>query len=145
MRAHARTIGKAAALGLGAGLAALALIGIPTAVIPNQWFTRMTPVRTQDYVTLALAVALATALGATYALPVRCSVRPGRLAAGGYLSVLAVGCPICNKIVVLLLGVSGALTYFQPLQPLLALASLALLGYALAVRLRALSALSRVS
>jgi hypothetical protein len=57
--------------------------------------------------------------------------------------VLAVGCPICNKIVVLLLGVSGALTIFQPLQPVLALAAMVLLGYALFLRLRAVRAFPR--
>jgi hypothetical protein len=30
--------------------------------------------------------------------------------AGGVLSFLGVGCPICNKIVELLLGISGAFT-----------------------------------
>ena len=34
------------------------------------------------------------------------------------LAFLAVGCPLCNKVVVLLLGASGALTYFEPIQPL---------------------------
>lgn len=103
----------------------------------------MIPTRPQDYVFLSISVVLAAALGATYTLPTRCPVQPGRLAASGYLSVLAVGCPICNKVVVLLLGVSGALTYFQPLQPLLALGSMALLGYALVRRLRAVGMAAR--
>lgn len=120
-----------------AGLAALVLIGIPTAVIPNRWFTRMTPVRPQDYVFLILTVALVALIGATYAAPSSCGSQQGRLTAGGMMSVLAIGCPICNKLVVLLLGVTGALTYFAPIQPLLGLASLGLLGLTLAYRLRA--------
>ena len=39
--------------------------------------------------------------------------------------------PICNNLVVMSLGVSGALTWFVPAQPFLAVGSLALLGYAL--------------
>lgn len=54
----------------------------------------------------------------------------------GAVSAFAVGCPVCNKIVVLALGASGALTYFAPAQPLLALASLAMLAHALRRRLR---------
>ncbi len=143
MRPHATrwTITKATAFGLSAGMATAAFVGIPTDVIPTPWFTRMTPVRPQDYVVLILTALLAAALGASYAVPTACPVRPGRLAAGGYLSVLAVGCPICNKLVVLLLGIGGALTIFQPLQPVFAFASLALLGYALVLRLRAIRTL----
>src|SRR5699024_8091455 len=48
----------------------------------------------------------------------------------------AVGCPVCNKIALLALVYSGALTWFAPLQPLLAVTALALAGWALAVRLR---------
>jgi hypothetical protein len=52
------------------------------------------------------------------------------------LSFLAAGCPVCNKLVVLAVGTTGALDYFRPLQPLLGLASLVLLGVALRVRLQ---------
>jgi hypothetical protein len=62
----------------------------------------------------------------------------GRATAGGVLSVLAVGCPVCNKLVVLAVGVSGALSYWAPVQPFLAAASLALLGFAVRRRLSGL-------
>ncbi len=58
-----------------------------------------------------------------------------RLTAGGLMSFLAVGCPTCNKLVVLALGSSGALTYFEPVQPVLALLGIGVLGYALRRRL----------
>lgn len=51
--------------------------------------------------------------------------------AGGVLSFFAVGCPVCNKLVLIALGTSGAIQYFAPLQPILAVASVALLGWAL--------------
>ena len=57
---------------------------------------------------------------------------------GGVLSVLAVGCPTCNKLVVLLLGTTGALTFFAPLQIYIGIASVLLLGWTLLLRARAL-------
>ncbi|GAA4282930.1 hypothetical protein GCM10022261_04610 [Brevibacterium daeguense] len=63
--------------------------------------------------------------------------REGRLGmVGAVLAWFAVGCPVCNKIALLALGYTGALTWFAPLQPALAVAALVLTGGALAVRLR---------
>lgn len=130
------------ALGVAAAALAIVVVGVPTAVIPNGFFTRMTPTRPQDYVFLALTALLVGVIAATYAAP-RSGSAPaagseeGRLTAGGLLSFLAVGCPICNKLVVLALGVGGALRYFAPVQPLLGIASLALLGATAWARLRA--------
>lgn len=65
---------------------------------------------------------------------------PGRVGtAGGLLSFFAIGCPVCNKVVVLAIGTTGALDWFAPAQPLLAAASIVLLGWALRQRLRATS------
>lgn len=129
---------RASALGVLFGIGTFLAVGIPTAVIPNQWFHRMTPTRPQDYIFLAATALIATAIGATYASPSACQRQERRLTAGGVLSFLAVGCPICNKVVVLLLGVSGALNYFAPIQPVLGLASVTLLGFTLLLRLRAI-------
>ena len=122
---------------LGAAFAALAL-GIPTDVIPNPLFGRMTPVRAQDYLFLGLTALLAGLLAASYALPQTraCSIEQGKTTLGGFLSFFAIGCPTCNKLVVLLLGTSGALNLFEPIQPLLAALSFGLLGVALWFRWR---------
>ena len=56
--------------------------------------------------------------------------------AGGVLAWFAVGCPVCNKIALLALGYSGAITYFTPIQPFLAVGAMALTGVAVVVRLR---------
>lgn len=125
------------ATAVGTGGAAL-VVGIPTDVVPNPWFQRMTAVRGLDVVLWALTSLLLGALAATY---VAGSGGPRGGSAGlgsGVLGVLAVGCPICNKLVVALLGVSGALSYFAPLQPLLGAAGVLLAALALRVRLRAL-------
>jgi len=54
---------------------------------------------------------------------------------GSALTFFAVGCPVCNKIVLLALGSAGAITWFEPVQPLLQLAALGLLAWALRRRL----------
>jgi hypothetical protein len=54
----------------------------------------------------------------------------------GFGAFLAIGCPVCNKIALLLLGTSGALTIYAPLQPVIGALSLALLAGTLAWRLR---------
>lgn len=57
-------------------------------------------------------------------------------AIGTVLAWFAVGCPVCNKIALLALGYTGALTFFAPLQPILAVLALALTGVALLWRLQ---------
>ena len=110
-------------------------VGIPTDVLPNPWFSRMTPVGPLDAILWPLTSIAIGAVLATYALPGR-RPRPLRAgAAGGVLSALAVGCPTCNQLVVTALGVSGALTYFAPIQPALGALSIAVAGLALRRRL----------
>lgn len=119
------------------------VIGLPTDVIPNPVFGRQgTPVEPWAVPVLALTAVFSGMLFATY-LKAGDSVdngeldRPGRFGSvGGMLSFFAVGCPICNKLVVIALGTSGALTWFAPVQPYLGLVALGLLAWALRVRLR---------
>jgi hypothetical protein len=119
-------------------LAAVLVIGVPTDVVPNPWFNRVVPVRPLDYVVLALTSVLSGALLATYTLPSSSATPTGGRTglAAGVLGWFAIGCPVCNKLVVVLLGSSGALTYFAPIQPLLGLLAVTLSATALAVRLR---------
>ncbi|MBW0106385.1 hypothetical protein [Pseudonocardia sp. KRD291] len=112
--------------GVPMGALSAVVVGIPTDVIPNALFSRMTPVRWWDYVVLALTAVMTVLWFATAAH------RTGaRVPAATLLSLLAVGCPVCNKMAVALLGVSGALSLWAPLQPLLAALSLFLAGTAL--------------
>jgi hypothetical protein len=123
------------------GLAAL-LIGVPTVLIPNWLFSRMTPTRWWEYPVWLAASVLTGLIAATFVTS-RTSSRNAQesrseltaTASGGLLSAFAVGCPVCNKLVVALIGVSGALQVWAPLQPLLGLASIALLCVALRRRL----------
>lgn len=120
-------------------IGALAL-GIPTAVIPNPIFTRQVPTRPLDYLFWAVSALLLGLIGASYLIERDGQVQlENKVAGGGLLSFLAIGCPVCNKLAVLALGASGALTYFAPIQPLIGLASVALLVYALRLRFQSLS------
>jgi hypothetical protein len=125
-------------LAAGAAILIAVAIGIPTDVIPNAWFGREVDVRPLDYVFLALTSLLTGALLATWALPSVPREMDGRRAGIGaaLLGWFAVGCPVCNKLVVLALGSSGALTYFAPIQPILGALAVALAAAGLAIRLR---------
>ncbi len=132
---------------LVAGLAtagSLLLLGLPTAVIPNPLFIRMTPTETFNVVVWLTSAPLIGLLIATYVRVPGHAVGhrvdepgAGRATLGGVAAFLAIGCPICNKVVVAALGISGALSLFAPLQPLIGASSIALLGATLVWRLRA--------
>jgi len=135
--------GLSALYTIGAAL----LIGIPTVLIPNGFFIRMTPTSQQDYVIWGISTVLigpVMALATLYpTLPKTDAEQPlhtgsGRALAGTILSYFSVGCPICNKLVVLLLGIGGAMTLFNPLRPFLGVASIVLLGVTLFLRVRVL-------
>ena len=125
---------------LGASVAAL-IIGVPTGIVPTSFYTRMTPVLWWNYPVWALSALLVGFTAATYVrAPAGTSRRADqqarRTAFGTVVSVFAVGCPICNKLVVAVLGVSGALSYWAPIQPVLGVLTVALLAVGLVLRLR---------
>ncbi len=126
-----------AAIG-GSVLVALA-IGLPTEMIPNPVFHRMLPTEWWNRPVWLVTSLLAGLLLATYvrepdgASPATTSRRGG---IGGFLAFFAVGCPICNKLIVAAIGTSGALNWFAPAQPILALAAVVLLALSLRSRLR---------
>ncbi|KAA0919215.1 hypothetical protein [Dietzia sp. ANT_WB102] len=131
------------------------LLGLATVLIPNPVFTREIPPVWWNYPVWILTSVLSGMLVATY---VRGDEGGAAEAAGGrgavgddddearrtsrvgvvgaVLAWFAVGCPVCNKLALLALGYSGAITWFAPVQPVLAILALALTGVALAIRLR---------
>jgi hypothetical protein len=120
----------------GAFVTALA-IAVPTAMITNPLFGREVPVTPWAWPALLGASVLSGLLLATYVrqpgVDQRLGSRTG--AAGAMLTFFAVGCPVCNKLVLVLVGTTGALQWFAPVQPLLALAAVALIAWALHSRL----------
>lgn len=126
---------------LGVTVAAAVLtflvIGVPTDIVPNPVFGREVPVRPwEPWVLLMTSVLTGLWFGLQRARRVVAddgtvsgedSNAPAFSAAG--LALFAVACPVCNKIVLIALGTSGALGIWEPLQPWLAAISLvALLG-----------------
>ncbi|WP_198961584.1 hypothetical protein [Pseudonocardia sp. MH-G8] len=120
-------------------LATAVLIAVPTAVLPSPWFWREISTPGGAYPVLGLVSILSGLVAATY---VRAPQGPGgrRASAGAMLGFFAVGCPVCNKLVLLVLGYTGAMTWFEPVQPFLAV--LAVIGLAAALRARLRSALA---
>lgn len=133
-----------------AALGTFLLIGIPTDILPNPVFGREIPVRWWEYPVLAATVLLTAAwfgirsareagVGSAAGHPAGAepSERPALVTVGVATAWFAVACPVCNKIVLILLGTTGALGVWAPLQPWLAALSLILLAGAVLYRWRA--------
>ena len=120
-------------IAVGVALFTLLVIAIPTDLIPNPLFGRQVEATAWAWPVASLTAILA---GILIALPRPSSCRPATRTGiiGGGLAYLAVGCPTCNHLVVLALGATGALTWFAPIQPYLALIALAVLVGAIAHR-----------
>lgn len=130
--------GKQFAVAAAATVAIAVLMGVATVLIPNSLFTRDIPPVWWNYPVWLLTSLLAGLLLATYVrTDDQTERRSGRFGVGGaLLGWFAVGCPVCNKIALIALGYTGALTWFAPLQPILALGALLLTGLGLYWRLR---------
>ena len=135
-----------------AGLTYL-FFGLSTAVLSNPVFGREVPPTPWAPQVLVATAVLSGLLTATYVrnsgpAPIRLAAtsaiedstagtRTARAGAmGSLLAYLAIGCPVCNKIALLLLGTTGALNIYAPIQPYMGAIGLALLALALIVRLR---------
>ena len=124
------------------GIAAV-LIGVPSDLIDTPIFGRPVAVRWLDYLILVATSAL---IGLILAIRPSPSSEAGTEADverqgtatlwGGFVSFLAVGCPVCNQAIVALVGVSGALAWWAPVQPVVGLIALGLLLWTLRKRLR---------
>ena len=120
-----------------AGVAAVA-IAIPTDLLDNRFFGRPIAPRPLDYVILAVTAGL---IGIILAIQSPTSAATDsherRTMWSGFVSLLAVGRPMCNQAVVALVGTSGALSWWAPAQPVVAMFAVALLVWTLWQRLRA--------
>ncbi|MEM7285265.1 MAG: hypothetical protein AAF480_02855 [Actinomycetota bacterium] len=122
---------------LFAAIAAV-LIAVPADLIDTRFFGRPVDTRPIDYLILVVTAAL---------IGLILSIRPEADSEaiesqdrttvwGGFVSFLAVGCPVCNQAVVALVGTSGALSWWAPVQPLVGLVAVGLLIFTLRKRLR---------
>ena len=135
----------AAALVVGA--VAFVAIGVPTAIVPTPVFGRTVPPHWWD---IALLAASSLLVGMVWASRTPAAagadadevVSRRRSLLGGLLTFLAVGCPTCNKLVLVALGTSGALSWFAPIQPVLGLVAVGLLAVTLQRRLRSVGSVA---
>ncbi len=119
------------------------VFGAVTSIIKNPFFTRMTPVGWLEYAALALtSILLGIYIGLSYYIKAtkKDKVCNASATTGGVFGFLTFGCSICNKILVFFLGVTGVLTYFEPIRPLLGIASIGFLVFAIYTKSKALSA-----
>lgn len=151
------------AWGAAGGASYLLFVALTTDMIDNPIFGREIPPTWWSWPSLIVTAALVGWLTATYIRPKRPVPAAPRVApnsfpdargavtldladdaaqpaqkrgmVGAALTYFAVGCPVCNKIVLLVLGWNGAITWFEPFQPVLQLAAIGLLIWAIATRL----------
>ncbi|OKH65465.1 hypothetical protein EB73_21735 [Mycobacterium sp. SWH-M3] len=103
------------------GAVTVVVMAIPTDVIDTPWFSREVPVRWWEYPTLA-AVGVLTAVWMVIPAPGRGA---GGAVGGVTVATFAIGCPVCNKLVLAAIGTTGAMGVWAPVQPVLAAASVA--------------------
>jgi hypothetical protein len=143
-----------------ATVGSLLAFGLVSAIIPNPVFGREIPPEPFAIAVWLLSAPLMGVILATYlvrppAVPMTLGSGPAAGSpasalepdaaeqrrsllgyAGGFAAFLAIGCPVCNKIALVALGTSGALTIWAPLQPIIGAASLVLLAGTVVWRLR---------
>ncbi|GAB3034888.1 hypothetical protein GCM10011376_19750 [Nocardioides flavus (ex Wang et al. 2016)] len=123
---------------LAAAAAFVLVVAVPTDLIDTPVFGREVSPTWWAWPSLLVSSLVGGLLVATY---VRAPSQPDLPAsrrggwAGGLLTYFAVGCPVCNKLVLLALGSAGAMTWFEPFQPVLQGAAVLLLLWALRSRL----------
>ena len=120
------------------------VIGWVTVLIPNDIFGREIAPLAWTYPVLVATAVLSGMLAASYVRPAvptadinrSITSRPGRLGSVGVIAAwFAIGCPVCNKFALLALGYNGAMSWFAPMQPVLAIVGVASLWVGLALRL----------
>lgn len=154
--AAVRLDGRFIAWAIAWALVSLLAFGLVAAIIPNPVFGRQIPPESFAIAVWLVSAPLMGLLGATYSAPAIPAATATRLmpliiepaggashrqgttlgTVAGFGAFLAIGCPVCNKVALVLLGAGGAMTVFAPLQPLIGAASLVLLAGTLAWRFR---------
>ncbi len=128
-----------------ASIATALVLGYVTVLIPNTVFRRDVPPTDWSYPVWIVTSVLTGLLLATYVRPGDAASAPSAAPegertsiagmAGTFAAWFAIGCPVCNKLALLALGYTGALTWFAPVQPWLAAGAVALLVVGVVERL----------
>jgi hypothetical protein len=121
---------------------AAVLIAVPADLIDTRFFGRPVETRPIDYIILAVTASL---IGLIFGIrpeapdedrALEVDAQERTTVWGGFASFLAVGCPVCNQAVVALVGTSGALSWWAPVQPVVGAVAIGLLVFTLRKRLR---------
>ncbi|GAB3560889.1 hypothetical protein GCM10027344_14540 [Spelaeicoccus albus] len=124
----------------GTTVSVVLVTGIPTDLIDTPLFTRDVPVTWWAWPVLIMTALLSGLVAATYVARKDASTRRDSGSrfgmTGAVMTFFAVGCPVCNKLVLLALGYTGAIQFFEPVQPYLAVVAIGALGWALVWRIR---------
>ena len=130
-----RMIASIPPMGLARGAATAAamfvLLGTVAALWNNPFFMRMTPAGGFEIALLLLQSLLA---GVYVGLP-RSPCGKRTAGAGAIIGFLGIACPVCNKVLVLLIGSALLLEYFEPVRLYVALGGAALLALAVWLKL----------
>ncbi len=108
------------------------LFGIVTALIPTDFFRRMSPITILDYVFLILtSMLLGSFISLHYYHKTKNKLCTSSAVTGGIGGFLGFGCSLCNKLLIFILGVAGVLAYIEPYRPLIGFTGIGLMGLAL--------------
>ena len=120
-------------IGIISALLIFILVGIPTAVISNKFYTRMIPSTSLDiFFLIASSLLLGSYVGLFFYLKHNKKKQENAYAySGAASSFVAISCPICIKLLVFIFGAAALMAYLAPLRPYIGFLSLALIGFGL--------------
>lgn len=123
---------------LAFSLLAILILGIPTAVIRNHFYFRMTPAFWFDYVFLVVngvLIGLYFAITYTSTQPEACKIEKKSIFAS-LLALFGIACPICNQILLLIFSTTLLLSFLEPIRPYISLTSSILLLWLIARKVK---------
>jgi len=118
-------------MAVGLSVLLFIIMGTPTALVPNPFiqYTRMIEATFLDYFFLAAtSIMLATLVSLKLYFKSEKKIGVKELV-GGAAGFVAFSCPICNALLVALIGGAAIMAFIEPLRPILGLLSMAILGY----------------
>ena len=122
-------------VGLVGAIVIALIIGIPTDVIENPYYMRMTPTTLLEPILLVLVAVLfgvyAGLLCYSYLSKKTCQPGAGSAGAGVVAGMFAIACPICISFLVWIFGTAVLMRYLDPIRPILGVLAVFLLAYAI--------------
>ena len=113
--------------GAAVAVASFVALGTVTALWENPLFFRMTPAGPLEIMLLFIQSAL---LGLFFGIP-RTACAGNQAGAGSILAFLGIACPVCNKLLLYVVGAEFLLVYFEPVRVYVAALGVAVTAFAL--------------